>query len=45
MRCGRCKRLIDFYKGYWWDADDSFMCPDGEQIHAPMAADLHLLME
>ena len=32
--CIHCGKPIEFYKEHWWNGDD-FMCPDGEQAHAP----------
>lgn len=32
QNCTRCGRLIDWFKGFWWDEGDDLMCPDGEEM-------------
>lgn len=33
--CSRCGARITEYRDVWWSDDDNFMCPDGEEAHAP----------
>jgi hypothetical protein len=33
MICGICGLPVSYYRGYWWDDGDDFMCPDGETEH------------